>query len=101
MVKSLHLDKFVDQISMHDILGEFHEFFFGYKSIYDSVLDLTFTSFIVYTYPEDTKFDKLINNSRFSKVSENMWINNWAYLCDRAFYPPFYHYRVYLGGTLS
>jgi hypothetical protein len=101
LVKTLNLDNLVERRLGH-ARDKFHKDFYGYDSIYDGVLDLKFTSFIVYTYPKDTNFGELVKNSpRVSKVSESMWTENWAYLCDHAFNPPFYNFSVHILGHLS
>lgn len=79
LVQSFGLDEYIDKRLYYDDI---------YESIYDSVLNLNFHSFIIYTYPEsieNTEIEKLIK-SRFyfptKPILANIWINNGACIRD-------------------
>lgn len=94
LVKSFSLDGYIDR-SLED----------SYESIYDSVLDLEFHSFVVYTYPDsiaNTEIEKLIE-SRFiypkKPIFPNIWTNYGACIRDRSHgYPPFQEYFIHIKG---
>lgn len=94
LVKSFSLDEYID--------GRLEDF---YDSIYDSVLDLNFHSFVIYTYPdnmENTAIEKLIG-SRFifpnKPILDNIWTNYSACIRDsRRGYPPFQEYSIHIKG---
>ena len=76
-----------------------------YDSIYESILELDFYSFTVYTYPsglETTEIQNLIEN-RFSffkgLLSDNVWATYGAAIRDRSrYYPPFKEYSIHIKG---
>lgn len=96
LVKSFGLDEYIDKGSYNEDI---------YKSIYDSVLNLNFHSFVIYTYPEsieNTEIEKLIE-SRFyfptKPILANIWINNGACIRDRSHgYPPFQDCIMHIKG---
>ncbi len=97
LVKTLNLDEFVRPNSIQDKHEIYCEEYLGYKSYYDCVLSLDYTSFIIYTYPSGTKFENDIDEKYIRKISENMWTNGGIFLRDR-YYPPFQRCNVYIAG---
>lgn len=94
LVKSFGLDEYIDR-SLED----------SYESIYDSVLNLNFHSFVIYSYPdslENTKIMKLIEGRfNFPKmpILANIWTTHGASIRDNSKgYPPFQDYFVHIKG---
>ena len=67
------------------------------KSAYDYILNLEYYSFIVITCPETKEYQDSFEKSELKKISENIWINEEAYI-KSTFYPPFNDFKLYLLG---
>ena len=94
LVKSFGLDEYIDRC-LED----------SYESIYDSVLDLNYHSFVIYSYPdsvENIEIEKLIQNSFIfpkKQILANIWTNYGACICDKSHgYPPFQDYFIHIKG---
>lgn len=92
LVKSLDLTKYMDK----HVYG---------NSIYESILDLKFHSFAVYTYPYDaeTKVIQKFIERRFpyfkKKITDNLLVTYGANIPDKTgYYPPFQEYSVHIMG---
>jgi hypothetical protein len=96
LVESLDLTKYIDKDAYVSPI---------YDSPYESILELEYNSFVVYTYPDDVKtaeIQKLLENNYFSlkdKISDSLLVTYGANIRDRTrSRPPFQDYSVHIKG---